>query len=434
MKQLCKWSFLCFVLLLLAGCTRSDGEQELQGTLLVWHMWPEAHGDMLTTSLNSFSEVNPGVAIVSEYVPEDELLDRFTDQAEAGLGPDLIVGVTPAMVRELAGRNLLVDLARYEPDVSDLPSRTVDAMRAREALYGLPIAAYTQVLFYNRKSADQAPQTLPEVLDVARAGHIFAFPTGFQHSFWGIRGFGGEIAMDGSQISITDGVSEWLQWLQRAQKEPNMILSDDSEELYALFADGRATFYIGESIRLPQLRERLGEDVVGVAFLPLNAGPESAEADGTAPPVGDLYGASQPPGAFLELEVAALSRISARKKLALQLVLFLANPVHQRRLASSDLGHVPINQRVRYDHRLSASETTIVRQSTTAIIVPLPDIAILERLSAIADGVYAQVLEGVLDPEEAVLRIQEELRLENEAGITDLLTLAGEGQTERTSP
>ena len=393
-------------------------------------MWPDAHGDMLTTSLNSFSEVNPGVAIVSEYVPEDELLDRFTDQAAAGLGPDLIVGVTPAMVRELAGRNLLVDLARYEPDVPDLPTRTVNAMRVREALYGLPIAAYTQVLFYNKKNADRAPQTLPEVLDVARSGQIFAFPAGFQHSFWGIRGFGGEIVMDGSQVSITDGVSEWLQWLQRAQKEPNMILSDDSEELYALFASGRATFYIGESIRLPQLRERLGDDVVGVAFLPLNAGPESAEAGGEAPPVGDLYGASQPPGAFLELEVAALSRISARKKLALQLVLFLANPVHQRRLASSDLGHVPINQRVRYDHRLSASETTIVRQSTTAVIVALPDIAVLEQLSGIADGVYAQVLEGVLEPEEAVSQIQDELRLEDEAGIADLLTIDGEGQAE----
>lgn len=194
-----------------------------------------------------------------------------------------------------------------------------------------------------------------------------------------------------------------------------MILSDDPDELYELFASGRATFYIGKSIQLPRLRERLGDDVVGVAYLPVNAEPEPIEEEAESPPVEDLYGAIQPPGAFLELEVAALSRMSSRKKLALQLVLFLANPVHQRRLASSDLGHVPINQRVRFDHRLSASETTIVRQSSTAIIVPLQDITDLEQLSDIADGVYAQVLEGVLEPEEAVLQIQEELRLESEA-------------------
>ncbi len=415
MKRFWNWTALCFLLVLFAGCNRSEELHQLQGTLLIWHTWPAPHGEMLTTSLNSFREVNPGVSIVSEYVADDELLERFVDQAAAGLGPDLIVGVTPAMVRELAGRNLLVDLDRYEPDAADLPNRAVDALRVREALFGLPIAAYTQVLFYNKRSAERAPQTLPEVLDVARSGQIFAFPAGFRHSFWGIRGFGGEMDFNGRQATITEGLGQWLQWLQRAQKEPNMILSDDPDELYELFASGRATFYIGKSIQLPRLRERLGDDVVGVAYLPVNAEPEPIEEEAESPPVEDLYGAIQPPGAFLELEVAALSRMSSRKKLALQLVLFLANPVHQRRLASSDLGHVPINQRVRFDHRLSASETTIVRQSSTAIIVPLQDITDLEQLSDIADGVYAQVLEGVLEPEEAVLQIQEELRLESEA-------------------
>lgn len=431
MKQYLKWAVCGLVLLWLTGCNRAGSRGQLQGTLLVWHTWPAPHGEMLTTSLDSFMEINPGVAVVSEYVPEDELQDRFVDQAAAGLGPDMIIGVTPTTVRALAGQNLLVDLAVYEADLSTLQIRAVDALRVNESLFGLPIAAYTQVLFYNTRHAERAPGTLTEVLEMARSGQTFAFPAGFRQSFWGIRGLGGEINIEGTQVEITDGLSEWLQWLLRAQKEPNMILSDDPDELYALFASGRATYYVGESIRLPQLREQLGDDMVKVAYLPDSLPPETEEETEETPQAEDIYGTSQPPGAFLELEVAALSRTSARKELALQLVLFLANPVHQRRLASSDLGHVPINQRVRYDHRLSASETIIVRQSATAVIVPLQDIHIQEQLSDIADGVYAQVMEGVLEPEDAVLQIEDELRLLAEAENADPLATAFSPISER---
>lgn len=427
-----RWAALILAALWLAGCGRTGGARQLQGTLLVWHTWPAARGETLDAFFDSFMEINPAVTVVSEYVPLDDLLARFDDQAAAGLGPDLIIGVTPAMTRELAGKNLLADLTPYEPDVSNLLVRAVDALRVNaeaeelSPLFGLPIAAHTQVLFFNKKRVEQAPQTLNEVLEVARAGQIIAFPSDFQHSFWGIRGFGGEIVIDGgvsatgvvdgyvrngAQVTIDGGLDEWLQWLQSAQKEPNIILSDDPEELYALFASGRATYYIGESIRLPQLREQLGEDAVGVAYLPDNIQPTLSEDSETTPPAQKLYGSDEPPGAFLALEVAALSNISARKKLALDLLIFLTNPVHQRRLASSDLGYVPINQRVRFDHRLSASETTIVRQSGTAVIISLQDIRLLERLSEISNAVYAQVLEGVLEPEEAAAQIQEALRL-----------------------
>ena len=436
-----RWTLFILVALWLAGCGWAKRERPLQGTLLVWHTWPASQGEALEAFFDSFMEINPGVTVVSEYVPLSDLFERFDDQAAAGLGPDLLIGVTPAMTRELAGKNLLTDLAPYEPDVSNLLVRAVEALRvnagaeALSPLFGLPVAAHTQVLFFNKKRVDQAPRTLNEVLEVARADQIIAFPSDFQHSFWGIRGFGGEILIDGgvssegvtdgyvrngAQVTIDGGLDEWLQWLQVAQKEPNIILSDDPEELFALFANGRATYYIGESTRLPLLRERLGEETVGVAYLPDNVQSTLTEENETIPGQ-ELYGAEEPPGAFLDLEVAALSSISARKRLALELILFLTNPVHQRRLASKDLGYVPINQRVRFDHRLSASETTIVRQSGTAVIVSLQDIHLLERLSDIANAAYAQVLEGVLEPEEAAIQIQEALQLAAEEEKSDPL-------------
>ena len=392
----------------LTACTNQ--ERRLQGTLLVWHTWPGVHGDMLTTSIDSFVEVNPGVVIVSEYVPREDLLSRFLDQAAAGLGPDLLLGVSPATVRQLATADLLVDLAPYEPDLSKLNANTVDALRLNRLLPGLPISAYTPVLFYNRRSVEQPPRTLDEVLTVARSGQIFAFPTGFRHSFWGLRGIDGVSDAKQDAFAITDGLPNWLRWLQRAQAEPNMVLSDDQEELYALFASGRASYYIGESIQLPDLRQRLGEETVGVAPLPDGSPTEATTGEvGTDTEV--PFTIHQPLGAFLELEIAAISRISARKELALQLILFLTNPVHQRRLASSDLGHVPVNQRVRYDHRLSPSQSTIVRQSATAVVIPLREIPAMGILGEVADGVYAQVMEGVLEPDNASDQIFEDLNL-----------------------
>ena len=402
-------AIFCLVMIGLTACTNQ--ERRLQGTLLVWHTWPGVHGDMLTTSIDSFVEVNPGVVIVSEYVPGEDLLSRFRDQAAAGLGPDLLLGVSPATVRQLATADLLVDLAPYEPDLSKLNANAVDALRLNKSLPGLPISAYTPVLFYNRRSVEQPPQTLDEVLTVARSGQIFAFPTCFRHSFWGLRGIDG--VSDGTQdaFAITGALPVWLRWLQRAQAEPNMVLSDDEDELDTLFASGRATYYIGESIHLPALRQRLGEEHVGVAPLP-DGSQIAAKINVETETATELpFAVHQPPGAFLELEIAAISRISARKELALQLILFLANPVHQRRLASSDLGHVPVNQRVRYDHRLSPSQSTIVRQSATAVVIPLRDIPAMGILGDVADGVYAQVMEGVLEPDEASDQIFEDLNL-----------------------
>ena len=125
----------------------------------------------------------------------------------------------------------------------------------------------------------------------------------------------------------------------------------------------------------------------------------------------ELYSTSEPAGSFLELEVATVSDISSKKELALALILFLTNPVHQRKLANSDLGYVPINQRVRFDHRLSPAETIIVRQSGTTALASLQDIHLIAQMSDVANEVYEQVLEGVVEPADGALNIQENLRL-----------------------
>lgn len=190
MERLWKWIGLLIAVSWLVGCGAVGSEpRQLHGTLLVWRTWPAPQATMMDGFFDSFMEINPEVVVVSEYVPKDELTARFTDQAAAGLGPDLLVGISPTTIRTLVEQKLLVDLAPYAPDTSNLQTRAVAALLLEEQIYGLPFAAHTQVLFFNKARVQQPPRTLDEILKVARAEAIVALPTDFQHSFWGIRGF-----------------------------------------------------------------------------------------------------------------------------------------------------------------------------------------------------------------------------------------------------
>ncbi len=360
--------------------------------------------------IDSFVEVNPDVVVVSEYVQADRLHGRFLDQTAAGLGPDLILGANATMVSQLIEPDLLAELTVSAEAKSQMQLQAMEALQIGGVLYGMPLAAYTQVLFYNKRHTDRIPATLDDMIELSRDENILALPADFYHSFWGVNGFSGQVIIEENSAEITDGVVEWLSWLQIAQKEPNIVVSGEVEEPYELFAGGYATYFIGRSTLLPYLREQLGEQQVGVALLPfietVQPEPENSNTDALA----RLLGASNPAGSFLELEVGVVSKVSTQKTLAMALLDFLADPVQQRQLAASDLGFVPLNQRVRVDYRLPDAEATIMQQSRTAPVIALGDIENFTQLKQIADDGYAQVLGGVLEPSEGASYIRNEIR------------------------
>ena len=121
-----------------ASCFRQSPPSDvLRGRLLVWHTWPEPYSGLIEASLKSFTEVNPDVLVVSEYVDAARLEARFLDQTAAGLGPDLILGTTPAVVSRLVDQGLLIDLAS-DIDMTAWPLYGVDALRLDDALYAVP--------------------------------------------------------------------------------------------------------------------------------------------------------------------------------------------------------------------------------------------------------------------------------------------------------
>jgi ABC-type glycerol-3-phosphate transport system substrate-binding protein len=368
-----------------------------RGRLLVWHTWEESDSLVLESFFDSFMDVHPGVRIVSEYVPPDQLRERFNDRISAGLGPDLLIGPDLGFVRELVDLDALVDLSEFDLETQLLLPRAVNALRMDEGLYGLPLAAHTNVLYYNKNLVETPAATLDDLILAARDGQVIAIPVDFHEIYWGVRAFGDDLMDEGGQIKVGEGFTAWAAWLIKAQEEPAIIFSRDEEDLYQLFSSGRAAYYIGDSTLALELRDALGEENLGVALIPRNAANEDEESIdpimGGQPPVSD--------GGFLEFEAIVLNKLSTEQWLDIQLAEFLVNPVHQRQLTAADLGQIPISSRVRFDPRISEAETIMIRQSSNTATTPLVYIRLEESLAETGNEIYTQLLEGVLTPEEA---------------------------------
>lgn len=393
--------FIPFVALLLllvgvAGCTstgRNDID-ELEGQLLIWHNWnPGVEANALNTLIDGFSLIHPNVTIVREYVPNEELSVRFLDQTRAGLGPDLLIGVETSFIKEFIDARALQPLSVYTPDTTNLKAETVEALTINGDLYAIPFSSYTNVLFYNRTLVTTPPPaSVPDLLRAAQAGHRVGIPTDFYNAAWGIGSFGGKIFDEEGQLTLTQnaGFADWLTWLSTAQREPNIILSNDAEQLQQEFEQGELGYLIGSSYELPYLQATLGADAVGVALLP---------------PFGDV-----PAVPFLELETIAISRSSARADLGMEVAAFLINNTQQRRLAVSNLGRMPVSTGVgRVALRVDPLASELVQQRDNAIIVPLHLIQNEVRLFELGDAIYNQVLEGVLSPADAATLLSNEM-------------------------
>lgn len=398
----------CCITSLLTACTfpiplqrQTDG---LHGPVLVWHNWEEPNAAILQGLFDDFMTIHPNVQIVNEYVDSDDFDEKFVQQMSIGLGPDLIIGLELSHLRELHELELLAKLSSTPFEEQGLLPHALDALRIGDHLYGVPFAAYTEILYYNKTLVEQPAKTFDELLQEARVGKQVALPMDFYHAYWGVRTLGDDLWDEGGNFQAESGLEEWVAWLLEAQKE-NIILSADYAELKRLFAEGHAAYLVGNSIALAEFRQVLGDDVVGVTMLPYRA-VEGEELDSVKDQISSRLGGA---GGFLHLEVMAISNMSAQKQLSFNLIEFFTNRTHQRELAQYDLGQIPINLNVRFDPRFSPTQAMLIRQSVDTAIVSLQNVDLANILNDAGTDLYSQILEGVLLPEESNQFLQENI-------------------------
>lgn len=115
-----------------------------------------------------------GIEVVHSYVPYGQLLDKIT--AEAIAGNDTYDLVTyqdtwgPALTPYLEPLNERVAADGF--DLTSYPPVFVDCSSYKDTLYGLPVRAQAQLLFYRKDLFEQAgvepPKTMDELVEVGR--------------------------------------------------------------------------------------------------------------------------------------------------------------------------------------------------------------------------------------------------------------------------
>ncbi|MBV7334812.1 extracellular solute-binding protein [Chloroflexi bacterium TSY] len=373
------------VSLALIACRPNLAEdRQLTGHILLWHGWRGEEVVVLNQILEQFTTIYPGVTIIDEYVPQNRIGESFLNEARLGAGPDLLIA--PARWEQiLVDAEVIQDLGQYQVDTSSFVPAAITQVRYRDRLYALPLSLHVYALYYNKTMVTEPATTLHELLEQADRGERMALDASFYGAFWGVQALGGQLFDDRGRVRLDQGgFAAWLEWLKRAQKVPNIFLSNDEGTLYSLFQQARVAYYVGGPDRLPELQELLGTESVGVT--PLPTGPSNAA------------------GPFLQAEALMFNASSSPRQteVALALGRFLTNVEQQTKLALQ-AGRIPANAGVKIDARISPAMAGFIAQRQTAL--PLPNIPQMLDVIVVGDELYVQVLEGVVDPADAAQQL-----------------------------
>ena len=381
------------MLLSSCGIKNIEAKAQLQGKLWLWHFFEGKEAEVLNQILDKYTELYPKVKIVRDYIASSEITEQFIQQAQSASGPDvMIVGYRD--LNNLIQSQTIQTLNDYNIDLSTYLPVAVNHVRFQNQLYGLPFALNLQVLCYNRQQVTQPAKTLSALLKAAQSRQRVGLTSHFQAIFWGIPIFGDKpfkpFDAEGRATLARNGLAQWLEWLKRANAEPDMILNNDRSSLNQAFAEEELAYYVCNSDEIGALKAALGEDKLGVALLP-------GEADRAA-------------GPLLTTKAIVFNRASSSrgKKLALNLTQFLTNVEQQTELALATESQIPVNNQVKIDRRLSPIQATLLAQSKTSVAIPLEYTYFAESIaSEYGTLLYNRVLEGALQPTEAATELNE---------------------------
>lgn len=425
---------LLSVLLILTACNTTDWQQsqtepqQIQGQLLVWHPFEDINAKVFNDALTEYERVHTGVRIISEYIPQAQLSERFIKQFQAGLGPDLMVNFSTEIPTLVRAETLQV-LDETEIAPSSYSSQALTQVRYHGNTYGVPFVAQVRVLCYNRAIVERSnpsaakkpnsdlsssdlpssgpskqkdttnagqpsqtavPTTLQELLQRAQAGYSVGMVSTFADTFWGIQIFGGELhefdstaSQDANPtVSKLRGWSQWLDWLRQAANQPNIILGQQRFVLHNAFAQSKLSYYVCDSAEVADFKQTLKEHF-GVALLPSEPGHSA--------------------GPLLYTRVLALSRNASptQTRLAYQLTQFLTNPEQQIKSVVQSQDFIPVNQGVSINRHVLPIEAVLLDQSKTAVSIPLDDLDKLGPIMTQGEMLFRQAIIGDLTPIEA---------------------------------
>ena len=349
---------------------------------------------------NEFMRVNPHVRVHLRLTSESEVLPLMRSRSGLGAAPDLLITRVPAAYA-LAQERLTTTSTLEPAELDPLRIKFLGRFRQGNRFRALPLLVQPTVACYNRKRVPAPPRTLEQLVSQANGGQKMGLPLEMRELLWTATGFGAQqplfqLLENRSRIHSTEplkgparqSVLAWLEWLYRANVEPNMNFVDTADELVARLEKGQLDWISCNATTITRLQRSLGSNLA-VADLP--RGPDGA-----------------PPRPFAHMLVLSFGRDSTpgQREAAQKFALFVLNEYTQSNMVAKAVGNMPVNQNVVVPVKDAAYLPVMERSLDHSII---PSFYEGMRINTLADGlrpILKRNVYGEQKPEQALKAIE----------------------------
>jgi hypothetical protein len=360
-----------------------------------------ANLERLATELaNEFMRVNPHVRVHLRLTSESEVLPLMHSRSGLGAAPDLLITRVPAAYA-LAQERLTTESSLEPAELDPLRIKFLGRFRQGNRFRALPLLVQPTVACYNRKRVPTPPRTLEQLVSQASGGQKMGLPLEMRELLWTATGFGAQeplfqLLENKSRIHSTEplkgparqAVLAWLEWLYRANLEPNMNFVDTADELVTRLEKGQLDWISCNATTITRLQRSLGSNLA-VADLP--RGPDGAPSRPFAHMLVLSFGRDSTPG---------------QREAAQKFALFVLNEYTQSNMVAKAVGNMPVNQNVVVPVKDAAYLPVMERSLDHSII---PSFYKGMRINTLADGlrpILKRNVYGEQKPEQALKAIE----------------------------
>jgi len=153
-----------------AGCVGGGEEGEEGVTIVIWHALQTSEEQVWKSLIEQFESEHPDIKI--EFQHKADLETVLKAAIPQGQGPDLFIWAHD-WIGKFAEGGLLKPIDQYiTQDILDnLIEKAQQAIEYNGHYYGMPVAAETVALIYNKDLVPNPPQTFDEMLQTIQQYH-----------------------------------------------------------------------------------------------------------------------------------------------------------------------------------------------------------------------------------------------------------------------
>ncbi len=302
---------------------QQDQQIKEKTKLVLWHSYRGAEKEALDKIIKNFNDSQNEIVVESLPIPYDAFADKITAAIPRGHGPDVFIFAHDrigdwAISKVIEPLDLFV---QEDPSiVENFSNSHLKSLSYKGSLYGLPMAFKSSALFYNKKLVSRVPDTMDELLSLAKKltdpkneiyGLVYEAGNFYFHSAI-FHAFGANVFDENYKVAFTSKESiESFRYLSNLLKQKIMPEEITSTLVTSLFNQNKAAFVINGPWFLGEIDKSID---FGVALLPVldkNSAPTIKEEKRLTP--------------FLTVEAIIMSSRSNNKKEAFKLMKYITS-------------------------------------------------------------------------------------------------------------